>query len=266
MSVLYGTSGLDDLQAAGHGLLTDPAAVFGLGADMFADPPEWLTVPAEVRRRLAAKPADDGVLASYWPGIVELARCCTQVADDVSDGGTAPVEAIHRALTLGTALARRLPRPPVALVDAAAFPVPAAELIETGLIGSAEGWASGSAEGWASGSTGGWDDCESTGPASVGLPIGHTYLLGYWQDRLRDQACRLADAIGDRWWTDPDALAGMVDDTRRVLAAYFVTAYELGASLPPAPRRLPSGPTHRRRARSSGRDREIGHRSRRHGR
>jgi hypothetical protein len=223
--------------------------VFGLGADRFADPPEWLAVPAEVRRRLAAKPADDGVLASYWPGIVELARCCTQVADDVSDGGTAPVEAIHRALTLGTALARRLPRPPVALVDAAAFPVPAAELIETGLTGSA-----------------GWDDRESTRPASMGLPIGHTYLLGYWQDRLRDQACRLADAIGDRWWTDPDALAGMVDDTRQVLAAYFVTAYELGASLPPAPRRLPSGPTHRRRARSSSRDREIGHRSRRHGR
>jgi hypothetical protein len=168
-----------------------------------------------------------------------------EVAGDVSDAGTAPLVAIHRALTLGTALSRRLPCPPIALVDVAAFPLPVAELVETGLSGS------------------GGDTPEATGPISTEFPIGHTYLLGYWQDRLREQACRLADAIGDRWWTDPDALAGMVDDTRRVLAAYFVTAYELGGQLPRAPHRSPSGTPLRRRAGSSspGRGRTVGHRS-----
>jgi hypothetical protein len=243
MSLMHGEDALDDLRAAGHGLLTDPGAVFGLTADMFADPPGWLAKPAEVRRRLAAKPTEDGVNPTHWPGIVELARNCVEVADDVSDCGAAPIEAIHRALTLGTALARRLPKPPVALVDAAAFPVPAVELIETGLLrGDAA------------------DILNAPEPASAGLPFGHSYLVGYWQDRLREQACRLADAIGDRWWTDPDALAGVVDDARRVLAAYFVTAYELGAQLPPAPRRPSSGHTIRRRTRPSGRGREIGHR------
>jgi hypothetical protein len=251
MSVLHGQRGLADLEAAGHGLLTDPSAVFGLGVDTLADPPGWLAVPAEVRHRLAAKPADDGVHGSHWPGVVELARSCAEVAGDVSDAGAAPLVAIHRALTLGTALSRRLPRPPIALVDAAAFPLPVAELVETRLSGS--------------GGTG--DTPEAAGPVSMEFPIGHTYLLGYWQDRLREQACRLADAIGDRWWTDPDALAGMVDDTRRVLAAYFVTAYELGGQLPPAPHRSPGGspggtPLRRRAGTSSpGRGRTVGHRS-----
>ncbi|MEN3357524.1 MAG: hypothetical protein V7637_1506 [Mycobacteriales bacterium] len=226
MSVLYGQDGLQDVRAAGHGLLTDPAAVFGLGSDMFADPPGWLASRAEVNRRLAAKPAEDGVNPTHWPGVVELARCCGAVADDVSDCGAAPVEVIHRALTLSTALSRRLPHPPVALVDAAAFPASAVDLFESGLIGA--------------------EDADAPdGP--VGIPVGHTYLLNYWQDRLREQACRLADMIGDQFWTDPDALAGIVDDTRRVLAAYFVTAYELGA-LPPAPRRPLATHTVRRRA------------------
>jgi hypothetical protein len=249
MSVLHGQRGLEALRAAGHGLLTDPGAVFGLGADMFADPPDWLAVPAEVRRRLAAKPAEDGVQSTYWPGIVELAGSCVRVAADVRDCGAAPIEEIHRALTLGTALARRLPRPPVALVDVAAFPVPAAELIEAGL----------------SRVDGSEVEPGSAGPAVTGFPIDLTYLLGYWQDRLREQACRLADAIDDRWWTDPDALAGTVDDVRRVLAAYFVTAYELGAPLPPAPRRHSTGSALRRRAGSSSRGRAIGHRGRRPG-
>jgi hypothetical protein len=245
MSVLYGQDGLDDLRGAGHGQLTDPAAVFGLGADMFADPPDWLASGAEVDRRLAAKPAEDGVNPTHWPGVVELARCCADVADDVTDSGAAPVEVIHRALTLSTALSRRLPRPPVALVDAAAFPASAAELVESGLIRSA-------------------DRDLPAGP--VGLPYGAAYLLNYWQDRLREQACRLADAIGDRYWTDPDALAGVVDDTRRVLAAYFVTAYELGALPPPlpGPRRPPAAHTIQRRAGTAARARESGRHVRRH--
>ena len=244
MSVLYGEDGLDDLRGAGHGMLTDQAAVFGLGADMFADPPGWLADPVEVHRRLAAKPAEDGVKPTHWPGVVELTRCCAAVADDVRDCGAAPIEVIHRALTLSTALSRRLPRPPIALVDAAAFPAPTAELIESGLIRYAG------------------PDADLPRPGLAGLSIGHTYLLNYWQDRLREQACRLADTIGDRFWTDPDALAGLVDDTRRVLAAYFVTAYELDALPParPSPRRLPDGHTVRRRPGAPARTREPGHR------
>jgi hypothetical protein len=129
----------------------------------------------------------------------------------------------------------------VALVDAAAFPASAVDLVESGLIG-AEG--------------------PEAPDGPVGIPVGHSYLVNYWQDRLRDQACRLADAIGDQFWTDPDALAGIVDDTRRVLASYFVTVYDLGA-LPPAPRRPPAIHTVRRRA-TTGRSRDTGRRGHRH--
>jgi hypothetical protein len=257
MSMLYGDDGLDDLRAAGHGMLTDPVSVFGLGADMFADPPAWLSLPAEVDRRIAAKPAEDGVQATHWPGVVELARCCADVADDVRETGAAPVEVIHRALTLSTALSRRLPRPPIPLVDAAAFPVPTTDLIEDGLIRYA-------------GPAG--EPAAALGrPAGAGFPAGHAYLLNFWQDRLREQACRLAEVIGDRLWTDPDLLAGIVDDTRRILAAYFVTAYELDAlpAMPPprrsAERRSPdAGHTIRRRSGVPARGREPGHRIHRH--
>jgi hypothetical protein len=244
MSTVYGEQGLYDMLAAGHGLVADPVAVFGLGADVFAEPPRWLAVPEEVHRRLAAKPADDGVNRTRWPGIVELARSCAEVSDDVTDSGAAPVEVIHRALTLGTALARRLPRPPVALLDAAAFPPATAELVETTLAQDP------------SPST-----RDSQPPERLSARIDQSYLLGYWQDLLREQACRLADAIDDRFWTDPDALAGIVDDIRRVLAAYFVTAYALGAeSAPPLPPRPAVGHLVGRRAGSSPRSREIGQR------
>ena len=215
MSTLRGEQALYDLAEAGHGALATPNAVFGLGSDPLAEPPAWLAEPAEVRRRLRAKPAEDGVPGMHWPGVVEFARQCAEVAADVTDEGAAPADVVHRALTLSTALARRLPKPPVALVDTGAFP-PAAEVVAEHAL-----------------------ECGQSTPDdlhSAGLYVDGSFLLGHWQDRLREQACRLADAVDDPWWTDPDALAGIVDDTRRVLAGYLVTVIEFGAGPMPAPR------------------------------
>jgi len=228
MSTLYGERALDDVRAAGHGLLDDPEAVFGLGDDVFAEPPGWLAAPAEIRRRAAAKPTDDGVDATHWPGVAELARRCTKVADDLSDDGAAPAGVVHRALTLSTALARRLPQPPRSLVDVGEFPPPPTELLEDRLARA--GTPSTTDDGWPARP----GERVRTG---LGVGVGQYYLLGYWQDRLREQACRLADTIDDRWWTDPDALAGLVDDTRRILAAYLVTMLELDRHPLPPPRR-----------------------------
>ena len=212
MSTLRGEQGLRDLADAGQGAQTDAAAVFGLGGAAFVEPPAWLRDQAAVRRRLNAKPADDGISATHWPGVVELARQCASVAGTVTDDGSAPAGTVHRALTLSTALARRLPKPPTALLDADAFPAKP-DAAEDRLEES---------------------DDALRGPVGLG-GADPSCLLGHWQDRLREETCRLADAVDDRWWTDPDALAGVVDDTRRVLAAYLVTVMRLDAL--PIPRR-----------------------------
>lgn len=263
MSTVRGEAGFGDLLDAGGGFVTEPAAVFGLGGDMLADPPGWLAEPTEVRRRLAAKPVDDGVDAVHWPGVVELALRCAEVADDVTDEGAAPAQTVHRALTLSTALARRLPKPPIALLDVAAFPAPAADLIERAL---AQGVAAGTGldtgldtelDGDAAGYSAGEMDAElavARRLGAAGLGPAPAYLLGYWQDRLREHSCRLADCIEDPLWTDPDALAGLVDDARRLLAAYFATVLELEPWPMPRPRRPAAGgrrPTRRPMRRGS---------------
>jgi hypothetical protein len=61
-------------------------------------------------------------------------------------------------------------------------------------------------------------------PAELLVPL--LDPTAYLRDGLRAVACRLADTVSDRLWTDPDVLAGLVDDARRLLAALAISPLE----------------------------------------
>ena len=163
-----------EVLAAGHELLRDDAAVFGLSYAAEAAP-AWVEDDGEVGRRICAK-GQDGLGADLWWRVADVARICRRlsrcprVADDVEE-----LDHVERALATSRSVADQLP-----------WPLPAT----------------------------------CVRPDPLDEPVAVLVAAGPRRDLLDVAGHRLAAALDDPQWVDPDALAGWVDDAVLALRAY----------------------------------------------
>ncbi len=162
-----------DVLAAGHELLRDDAAVFGLSYAAEAAP-AWVDDDGEVGRRICAK-APDALGAELWWRVAEVARICRRLSRCPRRPEADELHHVEYALRTSLAVADDLPWP---LPSACVRPDPLDE------------------------------------PAAV------LAAAGPRRDLLDVAGHRLAAALDDPQWVDPDALAGWVDDAVLALRAY----------------------------------------------
>jgi hypothetical protein len=162
-----------EVLAAGHELLRDDAAVFGLSYAAEAAP-AWVEDDGEVGRRICAK-APDALGADLWWRVADIARICRMLSRCSGHQHSDDLRHVEDGLRTSLSVADDLP-----------WPLPAT----------------------------------CTRPDPLDEPVSVIAAAGPRRDLLDVAGHRLAAALDDPQWVDPDALAGWVDDAVLALRAY----------------------------------------------